>query len=72
MNGTDWLAVMENTEQVLDKFPCCMLMTGQHAIICSESLTMQQLIILYTLKYHQSTDMLADWMVEDSTNSPSF
>lgn len=47
MDSTDSLAVMENTGQVLDKFRCCVMMTGQHAIFCSESLTMQHLVILY-------------------------
>lgn len=72
MNRTDTLAVMENTGQVLDKLPCRVMMSGQHAIFCFESLTMQQLVILYKLKYPQLTDVLADWMVRDSTNLPYF
>lgn len=65
MDRTDRLAVTECFRQVLDKFPCHVMMTGQHAIFCSESLSVQQLVILYKLKYHQLTDMLADWMVQD-------
>lgn len=60
------LAVMENTRQVLDKFPCGVMMTGQRAISSSESLAMERLVMLYKLKYHQLTDILADWMVQAS------
>lgn len=72
MKRTDRLVELENTGQGLDKFPCRVMMSGQHAIICSESLAVHQLVTLYKLKYHQLTDMLVDWMVRDSTNPPYF
>lgn len=62
--------MMENTGQVRDKFHCRVMMNAQHAIFCFESLTMQQLVILYELKHHHLTDMLASWMVRDSKEPP--
>ena len=38
------------------------MMTGQHAIICSESLSVQQLVTLYKLTYHEMMNMLAGWI----------
>lgn len=55
MKETDSLAGLEkkHTGQVLDKFPCCVRMTGQQSICC-ESLALQLLVTPKQLKYQET------------------